>query len=52
VLVALAVITVGYAWLAVDMLTHAAQARTRSMPIPAAACVAIGFGIAMAAADL
>ncbi|GIG88014.1 putative bifunctional diguanylate cyclase/phosphodiesterase [Plantactinospora endophytica] len=47
VLVAAAVITIGYGWLAVDMLTHAAQARTRSMPLPAAACVAIGFGIAI-----
>ncbi len=46
-LVALALITVGYGWLAVDMLTHAAEARTRSMPVPAAACVAIGFGIAI-----
>jgi diguanylate cyclase (GGDEF)-like protein len=47
VLVALVLITVGYGWLAVDMLTHAAQARTRSMPVPAAACVAVGFGIAI-----
>jgi diguanylate cyclase (GGDEF)-like protein len=47
VLVALALITVGYGWLAVDMLAHAAEARTRSMPLPAAACVAIGFGIAI-----
>ncbi|WP_422774002.1 putative bifunctional diguanylate cyclase/phosphodiesterase [Plantactinospora sp. WMMC1484] len=46
-LVAAAAITVGYGWLAVDMLTHAAQARTRSMPLPAAACVAIGFGVAI-----
>jgi diguanylate cyclase (GGDEF)-like protein len=47
VLVAVSVITIGYAWLAVDMLTHAAQAHTRSMPMPAAACVAIGFGLAI-----
>ncbi|WP_323373822.1 putative bifunctional diguanylate cyclase/phosphodiesterase [Plantactinospora alkalitolerans] len=47
VAVAAAVVTIGYGWLAVDMLTHAAQARTRSMPVPAAACVAIGFGIAI-----
>ncbi|WP_245601831.1 putative bifunctional diguanylate cyclase/phosphodiesterase [Hamadaea tsunoensis] len=44
---ALAVISVGYGWLAVDMLTHAAQARTRAMPLPAAACVAIGFCVAI-----
>jgi hypothetical protein len=47
VLLAVGVITIGYAWLAVDMLTHAAQARTRSMPVSAAACVAIGFVIAI-----
>jgi diguanylate cyclase (GGDEF)-like protein len=47
VLVAVALMTVGYGWLAVDMLTHAALARTRSMPLPAAACVAIGFGLAI-----
>jgi diguanylate cyclase (GGDEF)-like protein len=46
-LLALALISVGYSWLAEDMLTHVAQARVRSMPIPAAACVAIGFGIAI-----
>ncbi|MDG4829821.1 EAL domain-containing protein [Solwaraspora sp. WMMD1047] len=45
-LVATAAITIGYGWLAVDMLTHAAQARTRSMPLPAAACVAAGFLLA------
>jgi diguanylate cyclase (GGDEF)-like protein len=47
VLGAVAVITAGYAWLAVDMLAHAAQAHTRSMPVPAAAMVAIGFGAAI-----
>ncbi|GAA4250865.1 putative bifunctional diguanylate cyclase/phosphodiesterase [Dactylosporangium darangshiense] len=47
VFVALALITIGYAWLAADMLTHAAEAHTRTMPLPAAACVAIGFGIAI-----
>jgi diguanylate cyclase (GGDEF)-like protein len=46
-LLALALMSVGYSWLAEDMLTHAAQARVRSMPMPAAACVAIGFGIAL-----
>jgi diguanylate cyclase len=45
-LVAFAVMTVGYGWLAVDMLTHAAQAHERSMPVPAAACVALGFAVA------
>jgi diguanylate cyclase (GGDEF)-like protein len=43
VLLSVGVMTIGYAWLAVDMLTHAAEARTRSMPIAAAACVAVGF---------
>lgn len=47
VLLAFALVTLGYAWLAVDMLTHAAQAGVRTMPVPAAACVAIGFGIAL-----
>lgn len=46
-LLAIALMSVGYSWLAEDMLTHAAQARVRSMPVPAAACVAIGFGIAL-----
>ena len=45
--VALALITIGYAWLAVDMLTHAAEARTRAMPIPAAAFVGVGFALAI-----
>jgi diguanylate cyclase (GGDEF)-like protein len=44
---AVGVITIGYAWLAVDMLTHAAQAHTRSMPVAAAACVTTGFVIAI-----
>ncbi|WP_327001809.1 EAL domain-containing protein [Dactylosporangium sp. NBC_01737] len=45
--VSIAAITVGYGWLAVDMLTHAVQAHTRTMPLPAAGCVAIGFGVAI-----
>jgi diguanylate cyclase (GGDEF)-like protein len=49
VLVAVVLITIGYAWLAADMLTHPDEARTRSMPAPAAACVAIGFLIAIGA---
>jgi diguanylate cyclase (GGDEF)-like protein len=44
---AVGVITIGYAWLAVDMLTHPAQAHTRSMPMPAAACVALGCLVAI-----
>ncbi len=47
VLIAVAVISFGYAWLAVDMLAHFAEAHTRTMPIPAAACVAAGFGTAI-----
>jgi diguanylate cyclase (GGDEF)-like protein len=46
-LFALVVITVGYGWLAVDMLAHAAQAHERTMPLPAAGCVALGFGVAI-----
>jgi diguanylate cyclase (GGDEF)-like protein len=47
ILVAFALVTIGYAWLAVDMLTHPAQVEVRSMPIPAAACAATGFGVAL-----
>ncbi|MEU4235830.1 bifunctional diguanylate cyclase/phosphodiesterase [Actinoplanes sp. NPDC026619] len=43
---AVGVVTIGYTWLAVDMLAHAAQSRTRTMPVPAAAWVAAGFLIA------
>ncbi|MDR6322945.1 putative bifunctional diguanylate cyclase/phosphodiesterase [Actinoplanes couchii] len=46
---AVAIMTCGYAWLAVDMLTHADEVRTRSMPGTAAACVAVGFLIAIGA---
>ncbi len=46
-LAAIVLMTVGYGWLAVDMLAHAAEARTRSMPVPAAACVGIGFAVAI-----
>ncbi|MEV4281548.1 putative bifunctional diguanylate cyclase/phosphodiesterase [Actinoplanes xinjiangensis] len=49
VLVAVVLITAGYTWLAVDMLAHADQARTRSMPAPAAACTALGFLVAFGA---
>jgi diguanylate cyclase (GGDEF)-like protein len=47
ILLAFAMVTVGYAWFAVEMLTHATQVGARSMPVPAAACVATGFGIAL-----
>ena len=47
VLVAFALVTVGYTWFAIDMLTHAAEVGVRTMPVPAAAMVAIGFGIAL-----
>ena len=46
---AVGLITIGHAWLAADMFAHAAQARTRSMPVPAAACVALGCLIAIGA---
>jgi diguanylate cyclase (GGDEF)-like protein len=46
-LVSFGLISIGYAWLAADMLAHAADADRRSMPIPAAACAAAGFGVAM-----
>jgi diguanylate cyclase (GGDEF)-like protein len=38
--------TIGYAWLAADALTHTPEFRTRSMPTPAAAFIAAGFAIA------
>ncbi|WP_432978411.1 putative bifunctional diguanylate cyclase/phosphodiesterase [Dactylosporangium sp. CA-233914] len=47
VLTAAAAMTFGYGWLALDMLTHAAEAHTRSMPPAAAACVAAGFAVAI-----
>jgi diguanylate cyclase (GGDEF)-like protein len=47
VLVAVATVTAGYGWLAVDMLLHVETAHTRAMPVPAAACAGIGFGIAI-----
>ncbi len=40
-------LTIGYAWLAVDMFTHLDQVRTRNMPAPAAAFAAIGFLLAI-----
>ncbi|MCY1141890.1 EAL domain-containing protein [Actinoplanes sp. Pm04-4] len=47
VLLAIGSITVGYAWLAVDMFAHLDEVRTRDMPLPAAACAAAGFLIAI-----
>jgi diguanylate cyclase len=47
ILVGFVLVTVGYTWLAVDMLTHASEVETRTMALPAAASVAIGFGIAL-----
>jgi diguanylate cyclase (GGDEF)-like protein len=44
---AIGLITFGYAWLAVDMFTHAAEVRTRSMPAPAAGCIVAGFAVAI-----
>ncbi|MCA2217772.1 putative bifunctional diguanylate cyclase/phosphodiesterase [Jidongwangia harbinensis] len=46
-LVAVGLLTVGYGWLGVDMLVHHPDAATRTMPVPAAALVAIGFTVAM-----
>jgi diguanylate cyclase (GGDEF)-like protein len=46
-LVAFALQTVGYAGLAVDFLIHHELAATRSMPLPAAGCVAAGFALAI-----
>ena len=40
-------LTVGYGWLAVDMLAHYATAENRTMPVAAAGCVAVGFAVAM-----
>jgi diguanylate cyclase (GGDEF)-like protein len=40
-------ITIGYGWLAADQLAHHATAATRSMPVAAAGCVAVGFAVAM-----
>ncbi|GAA2335646.1 bifunctional diguanylate cyclase/phosphodiesterase [Dactylosporangium salmoneum] len=47
VVTALALITIGYAWLALDMLVHWRGAHWRTMPLPAAGCTALGFAIAI-----
>jgi diguanylate cyclase len=41
------VVAIGYGWFAVDMLTHFAQARERSIPAPAAGFVVLGFAVAI-----
>ncbi|MEU7874702.1 bifunctional diguanylate cyclase/phosphodiesterase [Dactylosporangium sp. NPDC049140] len=46
-LAAVVLISSGYAWFAADILVHYREAGTRSMPLPAAACAAIGFLIAI-----
>ncbi|WP_433043400.1 putative bifunctional diguanylate cyclase/phosphodiesterase [Dactylosporangium sp. CS-033363] len=46
-LAAVALVSFGYAWFAADILIHWTEAATRSMPLPAAACAAIGFLIAI-----
>ncbi|WP_433606523.1 putative bifunctional diguanylate cyclase/phosphodiesterase [Dactylosporangium sp. CA-139114] len=46
-LAAVALISFGYAWFAVDMLVHSTEARTHPMPVPAAACAAVGFLVAI-----
>ena len=48
ILLAFALITVGYAWLAADMLAHCVDRVTgRTMPLPAAALAGLGFAVAM-----
>ncbi|WP_189080683.1 putative bifunctional diguanylate cyclase/phosphodiesterase [Mangrovihabitans endophyticus] len=44
---AFGLITVGYLWLAVDMLAHWDTAAVRQMPVPAALAVGLGFVTAM-----
>jgi diguanylate cyclase len=39
-------VTLGYTWMAADMLAHASEVRTRSTPAPAAVLVAAGFLVA------
>ena len=40
-------LTVGFTWLAADRLVHRMDTGRRTMPIPAAVFVAVGFGLAM-----
>ncbi|GID29193.1 putative bifunctional diguanylate cyclase/phosphodiesterase [Paractinoplanes brasiliensis] len=47
ILVGVGLNTAGYGWMAVDMLFHADQARTRTMPAPAAALASAGFLLAL-----
>ena len=44
---AIVLLTIGYGWLAADMLAHWSTAATRTMPVAAAGCVAAGFATAM-----
>jgi diguanylate cyclase (GGDEF)-like protein len=46
-LLAFVLLFIGYGWFAGDMLVHYAEAATRTMPVPAAGCVAAGFGAAI-----
>jgi diguanylate cyclase (GGDEF)-like protein len=41
------VVAIGYGWLAEDMLTHIATASVRTMPVPAAGLVVLGFAAAI-----
>jgi diguanylate cyclase (GGDEF)-like protein len=45
--VAFTLLFVGYSWLALDFLVHYRVVAARSMPIGAAAIVAVGFGVAI-----
>jgi diguanylate cyclase (GGDEF)-like protein len=45
--IAIGLLTIGYGWLGVDMLVHYTEAATRTMPVPAAVLVGIGFAVAM-----
>jgi diguanylate cyclase (GGDEF)-like protein len=45
--VAFTLLFVGYSWLALDFLAHYRAVAMRSMPIGAAAIVAVGFGVAI-----
>ena len=47
ILVAFALITAGYGWLAVDMLAHWSSVTGRTMPLGSAAVVGLGFAVAM-----
>ncbi|HEX8346623.1 MAG TPA: EAL domain-containing protein [Actinoplanes sp.] len=46
-LVTFVLLTAGFAWMAAEMLVHRLEPGPPTMPIPAATCVAAGFGVAM-----